>query len=127
LGGKSELITPWVFLNPETSLPYHPRILSWWVPQIALVAGIPPIQPKDMRATCATNLLEEGVPLPRISQLLGHSSVAVTSSFYSRVLTRRDARIAQDADALDDALDRSALNARGERPPLLEEERRKRV
>jgi integrase len=107
---------PWVFLNPETALPYHPRILSWWVPQLAHAAGVPVIQPKDMRATCASNLLSDGVPLPTVSQLLGHSSIAVTSSFYERIIKRRQQQIAQVADQLDAALDRSAESVRGTRP-----------
>jgi integrase len=105
-----------VFLNPETGLPYHPRILSWWVPALCRAAGVPVIQPKDMRATCASNLLSDGVPLPTVSQLLGHSSIAVTSAFYERIIKRRQAQIAQVADSLDAALDRSAESARGTRP-----------
>jgi integrase len=112
LGGKSEEITPWVFLNPETGLPYHPRILSWWVPAIARAADVPVIQPKDMRATCATVLLDQGWPLPRVAALLGHASIATTAAHYARAISRREDRLAQMADEIDSLLNAGGASAR---------------
>jgi integrase len=105
-------MSQWIFTNPETGLPYHPRILSWWVPAICRAADVPPIQPKDMRATCATLLLNEGRPLPEVSRLLGHASIATTSAFYARIVRYREDQIAGLADGLDAALDCSRDAAR---------------
>jgi integrase len=108
--------SPWVFLNPETGLPYHPRILSWWVPALCRAADVPIIQPKDMRATCATVLLDQGWPLPRVAALLGHASIATTAAHYARAIARRENRLAQMADEIDALLDAGGESARGTRP-----------
>lgn len=68
-------------------------------------AGVPPIGPKDGRATCATALLDEGWPLPVVANLLGHTSVATTARFYQRVVTRRADQTAQLGERLDATLD----------------------
>lgn len=39
--------------------------------------------PQDLRRTFASLLLESGVPLDTISRYLGHSSVAVTETWYA--------------------------------------------
>jgi integrase len=106
----------WVFTNPESGLPYHPRILSWWVPQIARAAGVPVIQPKDMRATCATVLLDQGWPLPRVAALLGHASIATTASHYARAIHRREDRLAQMGTEIDALLDAGGDAARAGAP-----------
>lgn len=72
--------------------------------RIALAARVPRIAPKDGRATCATLLLDAGQPLPRVSQLLGHSNVATTARFYARVLKRRAEQIAELGEEFDQAL-----------------------
>ena len=47
----------------------------------------------DRRHSAATRWLRDGVPVEVVSTLLGHSSVAVTSSVYGH-LTAEDARVA---------------------------------
>lgn len=106
----------WVFPNPETGLPWGHNTLDRWAPKIARHAGVPAIRPKDMRATCATALLLGGMPLPVVSQLLGHSSIAITSDFYHRVLRERDEMESRLADQMDLALDDAASLARRTRP-----------
>lgn len=110
------LPSAWIFANPYSGLPWVTSTLDYWIPEIARQAGVPPISPKDMRATAATNLLLGGMPLVLVSQLLGHSSIAVTSAFYERVLRGRDALLARVADDLDAALERASETARGEAP-----------
>lgn len=106
----------WVFANPETGLPWVHNSLDRWTPKIARHAGVPPIRPKDMRATAATNLLLGGVPLPVVSNLLGHSSIAITAQFYARVLRHKEEAISRLSENLDAALDSAAEVARGEAP-----------
>jgi len=61
-------------------------------------AGVPFIRPYDMRHTAATLLLLAGVHVKVVSEMLGHSSVAITLSIYSHVLPmiQRDAAMAMD-------------------------------
>lgn len=70
-------------------------------------AGLgPDVTPHVLRHSVATWLLDEGVPLTVVSQLLGHSSVAVTERVYAR----------HTAQALSLATDRLEQVARGGSP-----------
>ena len=59
---------------------------------------LPYIRPHDLRHTAATLLLLKGVHPKKVSEMLGHSSVAITLSIYSHVLPsmHRDAATAMD-------------------------------
>jgi integrase len=53
------------------------------------VPGIcPGATPHSLRRAAATILLEEGVPMKVVSELLGHSSPKVTAQTYSYVTAR---------------------------------------
>ncbi len=55
----------------------------------------------DLRHTCATVLLKQGVHVKFVQELLGHADIALTLNIYSHVLPDMgDAA----ADAMDDAL-----------------------
>jgi integrase len=49
-------------------------------------AGLPRIRFHDLRHTCATLLLADGVTLPAVSKLLGHANVAITARVYAHAL-----------------------------------------
>lgn len=49
-------------------------------------AGVPVIRFHDLRHTAATLLLKEGIPVKVVSELLGHSDVALTLRVYAHVL-----------------------------------------
>jgi integrase len=49
-------------------------------------AGLPHIRFHDLRHTCATLLLSEGVHPKFVQELLGHASVAITLDTYSHML-----------------------------------------
>jgi integrase len=49
-------------------------------------AGLPDIRFHDLRHTCATVLLTKGVHPKIVSEMLGHSSVAITLDTYSHVI-----------------------------------------
>lgn len=61
-------------------------------------ASLPYIRPHDLRHTAATLLLLKGVHPKKVSEMLGHASVAITLSIYSHVLPsmHRDAATAMD-------------------------------
>jgi integrase len=49
-------------------------------------AGLPDIRFHDLRHTCATLLFTQGVHPKIVSEMLGHSSVAITLDVYSHVI-----------------------------------------
>ena len=49
-------------------------------------AGLPRIRFHDLRHTCATLLLQQGVHPKVASELLGHSTIGMTLDIYSHVL-----------------------------------------
>lgn len=81
----------------------------WLWHRTIATARLPTITPKDGRATCATILLDQGMPLPDVSRLLGHTSVATTAKFYQRAIKRRAEQVAQLGETLDATLDRAAV------------------
>lgn len=48
--------------------------------------GLPDIRFHDLRHTCVTLLLTKGVHPKVVSELLGHSSIAITLDTYSHVI-----------------------------------------
>ena len=50
---------------------------------LAQEAGMEDVHPHRLRDTFAVRLLREGVPVERVSKLLGHQSVAITERHYS--------------------------------------------
>lgn len=65
-----------------------------YLKEVAEVVGIEKnITTHVARRTCGMLLLNRGVPIETISQILGHSSVRTTQEYYAQVL---DAKIAED-------------------------------
>lgn len=64
-------------------------------------AECPGLTPHGLRHATATMLLEEGVPMKVVSELLGHSSTRITEDVYSHVTARL---VAEAASAMDRAL-----------------------
>lgn len=64
----------------------------------AELAGVKQISIHAMRHTCATMLINKGVPLPVVAQRLGHSDPSVTLKVYAHVLPtlQRDAALLVD-------------------------------
>jgi integrase len=50
------------------------------------LAGLPPIRFHDLRHTCATLLLSKNINPKIVSEMLGHTTVAITLDTYSHVL-----------------------------------------
>jgi integrase len=58
---------------------------KYWKPLLKR-AGLPDIRFHDLRHTCATLLLMKGVHPKIVSEILGHSSIAITLDTYSHVI-----------------------------------------
>jgi len=68
--------------------------------QVALVrAGLPHTRFHDLRHAAATFLLAQGFTLEDVKNLLGHSSITLTSNTYGHVLERRQLQVAAGMNA----------------------------
>ena len=72
----------WRRLNPD-------GVSARWR-ELCACAGVPPARLHDARHTVATALLDRGIPIHRVSKLLGHSTPATTHSTYSHVIDDLD-------------------------------------
>jgi integrase len=61
-------------------------------------AGLPRSRFHDLRHAAATFLLAQGMTLEDVKQLLGHSSITLTSNTYGHVLEQRQRQVAQAMD-----------------------------
>lgn len=71
----------------EEGQPRDPRGALRAISTIAKAAGLEKVGLHTLRHSAATAMLEAGVPLRTVSELLGHSSVAVTGDVYGHVST----------------------------------------
>ncbi|WP_084489569.1 tyrosine-type recombinase/integrase [Clostridiisalibacter paucivorans] len=51
--------------------------------------GLPLLSPHDLRHTFATRGLEAGMDMKELQELLGHSSMKLTSDLYTHVLLKQ--------------------------------------
>ena len=63
-------------------------------------AGLEPLQPYDLRHTCATLLLAGGEHPKVVTERLGHSSTVMTMDVYSHVLPDMQAAAAHKLEAM---------------------------
>jgi len=63
-------------------------------------AGLPDSRFHDLRHAAATFLLAQGMTLEDVKQLLGHSSITLTSNTYGHVLEQRQRQVAAAMDAV---------------------------
>lgn len=69
--------------------------------QVALErAGLPRSRFHDLRHAAATFLLAQGMTLEDVKNLLGHSSITLTSNTYGHVLEQRQRQVARAMDAV---------------------------
>ena len=66
--------------------PIDPRNVNRWFDQLCTRAGIRRLRVHDLRHTCASLLLVQGVTARVVMETLGHSQMAVTMDLYTHVL-----------------------------------------
>jgi integrase len=93
-----------VFTN-ETGGPVHPSSLAIRFRKLIAAAGVPTIRFHDLRHTCATLLLGQGVHPKVVQERLGHADIAMTMNLYSHVTADIQRHAADQLDAaIEDAL-----------------------
>ena len=77
LDGRPKGESPFVFPSPrEPSRPRGPNLALWY--RVRREAGIEDVRLHDLRHTHASHAVINGVPVPVVSRLLGHSSTRMT-------------------------------------------------
>jgi integrase len=71
----------------ESGAAVDPRNALWAISTAAKASGMTGVGLHTLRHSFATHMLEAGVPLHTVSELLGYSSVAVTGDVYGHVST----------------------------------------
>ena len=90
LEAKSKVGPTWedrnlVFTDLEGGY-FNPRYLEKLFPKVLAEAGLPPMRFHDLRHSAATLLLEMGVSMKVVQEILGHSSYTITADTYTHVL-----------------------------------------
>ena len=85
--------TGYVFTT-SIGTPLDPQEVTKGIKTLCDRARIRRIRFHDLRHTCATLLIETGVPLVTVKELLGHSNIAITANIYTHT------RLPHQADAL---------------------------
>ena len=78
----------------------EPRNLTRFFDEQIAKAGVRRIRFHDLRHTCASMLLAQGVPARVVMDVLGHSQLAITTDLYSHVMPTA---LREAADAMDRA------------------------
>jgi len=73
----------------------HPRNVLRTLHRLLQTAGLPVCRFHDLRHSCASMLLAQGVQLAEVSQLLGHSELRLTADTYGHLQQQTAARAAQ--------------------------------
>lgn len=90
--------------STEDGRPLDPRNVNRWVKKLPGAAGlVGALHPHVLRHSTATVMLEAGVAVPVVGDLLGHSSYSITADVYSHVLDRMKTDAVQVLGAAFDA------------------------
>ncbi|MDN5686259.1 MAG: site-specific integrase [Brachybacterium sp.] len=84
----------------QVGTPIEPRNVNRAFVSLLDSAGLRRVKLHDLRHTCASLLLAQGVAPRVVMELLGHSAIAVTMNTYSHVIPELQEESAQRMDAL---------------------------
>ena len=77
MNGNRETQVPFVFPSPRNpDRPYSDNLALWY--RVRRKAGIEDVRLHDLRHTHASHAVMNGVPVPVVSRMLGHSNVRMT-------------------------------------------------
>jgi site-specific recombinase XerD len=79
---------------------FNPDRVWYLFKKLLKVAGLPDVWFNDLRHSVAAILLAAKMDLKAVSELLGHSSVAITADIYQSVLPEQQQRIVKKMDDL---------------------------
>jgi hypothetical protein len=85
-------------LLSERGTPLDPRNLLRQFKELLVAADLPDMRFHDLRHSCATTLIAQGVHPRVVQEILGHSQISTTMNVYGHVL---DATRPVAADAMD--------------------------
>ena len=74
----------------ENGVPHSTSSMNLALTKLCSRNGLPHITPHGLRHMFATILVESGVPLIKISALLGHASVTTTFEYYTDVMDENE-------------------------------------
>ena len=87
-----------VFTTPQGA-PLNARRLRDLLKEHLVRVGLPDVRFHDLRHSCASLLLAQGVPARVVMETLGHSSISMTMDMYSHVLPALAREAARSMDA----------------------------
>ena len=103
--------TGFVFTTP-IGTPLEPRNVLRHYHAALKTAKLPRMRFHDLRHSCASILLAQGIPLRTVMEVLGHSSIRVTGDVYGHVAARL---MSEAAAAMDTALSPKRKRSRARR------------
>ena len=74
----------YVFVDAMCNL-IQPDSVTTGFPQLLKENGLRRIRFHDLRHSCASLLLKEGVPMKQIQEWLGHSDISTTANIYAHL------------------------------------------
>jgi len=94
--GRSAVGTLWPLVFPgATGNPLHRSTVAHALRRECERLGLPPLSPHGMRHQHASLLLAQRLPIPDVSQRLGHANSAITMSTYAHALHQSDKAASQ--------------------------------
>ena len=122
LDGQPRGESPFVFPSPrDPSRPRHHDIELWY--RVRSEAGIEDVRLHDLRHTLASHAVMNGVPVPVVSRMLGHSNVKMTMRYAhlgDRDIERAAERVGQAVADLIGLVERPSANGFPDRQRGLE-------
>ncbi|MEU4557464.1 tyrosine-type recombinase/integrase [Actinoplanes sp. NPDC023936] len=85
VSGDSWPDTGLFFVRPDGQ-PWHPQAISDRFDHLVTRSGLPPVRLHDLRHCAATYLRHGGADLKEIQEVLGHSTIGLTSDTYTSVI-----------------------------------------
>lgn len=80
--------------------PIRPRNFTWRFTNMLKNKGFKRIRFHDLRHSCASLMLKSGVAMKTASEILGHSSIAITADLYTHVLEDMKFQAAEQIDKM---------------------------